>query len=178
MSDPNRIAEFSIKVVLPGVGRVSAMPLSDSVEPDLGYRGEGALSTAGKPFLGICLGLQMLFTRGHEDGIHQGLDLYPGDVVRFPAKPGLKVPHMGWNTLRGFTRPGCPPFRELPADPAVYFTHSYYAEPKDCSVVRRRRGRLLPTRSASPSGGTTIYDPLPPREEPAGGVADAKELGF
>src|SRR5207247_1721876 len=88
----------------------------------------------GKPFLGICLGLQMLFTRGHEDGVFAGLDLIPGEVVRFPRQPGLKVPHMGWNTLR-LTKPGCPLFADLPADPAVYFVHSYYAAPADPAVT-------------------------------------------
>lgn len=130
-SDANRIAEFP-KVVLPGVGA-----FRDAIVrfrgTDLGAVVKNHIDS-GKPFLGICLGLQMLFTRGHEDGVHTGLDFYPGDVVRFPPRPGLKVPHMGWNTLR-FTRPGCPLFRDLPDDPAVYFTHSYYAEPADKSFV-------------------------------------------
>ena len=130
-SDPNRIAE-SPKVVLPGVGA-----FQDAIAR---FRGTELGSVvkkhidSGRPFLGICLGLQMLFTRGHEDGVHPGLDIYAGDVVRFPSVPGLKVPHMGWNTLR-FTRPGCPLFRNLPEDPAVYFTHSYYAEPADKELI-------------------------------------------
>ena len=130
-ADATRVAE-SPKVVLPGVGA-----FQDAIVrfrgTDLGKAVLGHLD-AGRPFLGICLGLQMLFTRSFEDGVHPGLDLYPGDVVRFPARPGLKVPHMGWNRLR-FSRPECPLFRNLPADPAVYFTHSYYAEPADRSFV-------------------------------------------
>ena len=69
----------------------------------------------GKPFLGICLGLQLLFTRSHEDGEHAGLDLFPGEVVRFPHVPGLKVPHMGWNPLR-LTQPA-PAVRRPAAGP-------------------------------------------------------------
>jgi glutamine amidotransferase len=76
----------------------------------------------------------MLFTRGHEDGLHAGLDLVPGEVVGFTPQPGLKVPHMGWNTLT-LTRPGCPLFAGLPLDPAFYFVHGYYAAPLDASTV-------------------------------------------
>jgi glutamine amidotransferase len=76
----------------------------------------------------------MLFTRDHEDGVHEGLGLFAGDVVCFPATPGLKVPHMGWNTL-AFREPRCPLFAGLPADAAVYFVHSYYPVPGDPSCV-------------------------------------------
>jgi glutamine amidotransferase len=76
----------------------------------------------------------MLFTRDHEDGVHAGLDLFGGDVVRFLARPGLKVPHMGWNTL-ALTQPKCPLFAGLPAHPAVYFVHSYFAVPNDGAIT-------------------------------------------
>jgi glutamine amidotransferase len=130
-SDPKRVAAAG-RVVLPGVGA-----LQDAIAQ---VRSSGLADVilkhidAEKPFLGICLGLQMLFTRGHEDGVHECLDLFPGEVVRFPSIPGLKVPHMGWNTLR-LTRPDCPLFRGLPPDPAVYFVHSYYAQPTDRGIV-------------------------------------------
>src|SRR5262249_30937359 len=88
---------------------------------------------SGKPFLGICLGLQLLFTTSHEDGVHSGLDLFPGEVVRFPSAPGLKVPHMGWNRLR--VRRQAPLLADLPPEPAVYFVHSYYVVPKDPGLV-------------------------------------------
>jgi len=130
-ADPTRIAEAP-KVVLPGVGA-----FQDAIVRFRGTDlGKVILShiDSGRPFLGICLGLQMLFTKSHEDGVHPGLDKYPGDVVRFQTTPGLKVPHMGWNTLR-FTRPGCPLFRDLPPDPAVYFVHSYYAAPVDAALT-------------------------------------------
>src|SRR6266446_1272878 len=96
-SDPNRIAEAQ-KVVLPGVGafRDAIARLRDTglVPPLVEH------VRSGKPFLGICLGLQLLFTTSYEDGEYPGLDLVPGEVIRFAEQPGLKVPHMGWNQLR------------------------------------------------------------------------------
>jgi glutamine amidotransferase len=123
--DANRIAEAA-KVVLPGVGAFQDA-IARLRETDLA----GVITThirSGRPFLGICLGMQMLFARSHEDGVHAGLDLFTGDVVRFPHVPGLKVPHMGWNSLK-LTKPSCPLFRGLPPEPAVYFVHGYYPQP-------------------------------------------------
>jgi glutamine amidotransferase len=128
--EPNRVAEAA-KVVLPGVGAFRdaiarlreaglVAPLTDHVR-------------AGKPFLGICLGLQLLFEKSYEDGEYTGLGLLPGEVVRFPELTGLKVPHMGWNQLR--FRKVCPLFRNLHDGAAVYFVHSYYAAPRDQAVV-------------------------------------------
>jgi glutamine amidotransferase len=130
-SDANRIAEAN-KLVLPGVGAFCDA-ISRLRETDLAAVITNHIKE-GRPFLGICLGMQMLFTRDHEDGLHEGLDLFAGDVVRFPSIPGLKVPHMGWNTLK-FTDPRCPLFADLPADPAVYFVHSYYPNPADRSCI-------------------------------------------
>jgi glutamine amidotransferase len=89
---------------------------------------------SGRPFLGICLGMQMLFNRSLEDGEHAGLELFAGDVVRFPHVPGLKVPHMGWNALKFGTNP-CPLFKGLTDGASVYFVHSYFAAPKDAGIV-------------------------------------------
>src|SRR5262249_24563860 len=83
--------------------------------------------------LGICLGLQLLFTKSYEDGEYRGLDLIPGEVVRFPDVPGLKVPHMGWNQLH--KRQPAPLLRDVPEGAAVYFVHSYYVVPRDDSVI-------------------------------------------
>ena len=88
---------------------------------------------AGKPFLGICLGLQLLFTKSYEDGEHEGLGVFEGDVVRFSSVPGLKIPHMGWNQLR-VCRPA-PALADLPEGAAVYFVHSYYVRPADPAIV-------------------------------------------
>ena len=128
--DADRVTAAA-KVVLPGVGafRDAIARLRDAglVAPLLDH------IRAGKPFLGICLGLQLLFSKSFEDGEHTGLDVMAGEVVRFPNEPGLKVPHMGWNRLR-LTRP-CPLWRDLPPEPAVYFVHSYYGVPRDPSVI-------------------------------------------
>lgn len=130
-ADPNRLEEAG-KLVLPGVGafrdaiaRLRETHLDEAITRHI---------RRGKPFLGICLGLQLLFTRSHEDGIHAGLNVLEGEVVRFPNRPGLKVPHMGWNTLQ-LTRPACPLWAGLPADPAVYFVHSYYAVPTNANLI-------------------------------------------
>ena len=88
---------------------------------------------SGRPFLGICLGLQLLFTKSYEDGDHLGLDLIPGEVIRFGDHPGLKVPHMGWNQIR--IRRRAPTLEGLSDDSYVYFVHSYYVVPKDEQVI-------------------------------------------
>src|SRR5262245_23860856 len=128
--DPNRLHEAD-KLVLPGVGAcrdaIAKLREADLVSPIVRH------VRAGRPFLGICLGLQLLFTKNYEDGEHDGLDLFGGKVVRFANVPGLKVPHMGWNQLR-VARPA-PLLRDLPAEPAVYFVHSYYVVPDDPKIV-------------------------------------------
>jgi glutamine amidotransferase len=130
-SDPGRVADAA-KLVVPGVGAFRDA-IARLRETGLG-RAIGDHVRGGRPFLGICLGMQLLFTRSHEDGLYEGLGLFPGDVVRFPEKPGLKVPHMGWNTLR-LSKPNCPLFAGLPRDPAVYFVHSYFPAPADRGLV-------------------------------------------
>ncbi len=125
-ADPDRI-RAATRVVLPGVGAFAdAMAELRRTGMDQAFT-EAVQS--GKPCLGVCLGLQLLFTTSHEDGEHQGLDLIPGEVVRFEPRPGLKVPHMGWNTL-AIRRP-IPLFEGIDAEPSVYFVHSYYARAGD-----------------------------------------------
>ena len=117
----------SDKVVLPGVGafRDCITNLRDGgfVEPLLQH------VEAGKPLLGICVGMQMLFDESEEFGRHKGLGLIPGKVTRFPAGmeergERLKVPHMGWNTIQ-IQRPA-PIFKDTAEGSYVYFVHSYY----------------------------------------------------
>jgi glutamine amidotransferase len=136
-SDPATIAAAD-RLVLPGVGAFrDAIARLRETRLDRVIRGH---IDTGRPFLGICLGLQMLFDRSHEDGVHDGMGLFAGEVVRFPDPPQaadgtpLKVPHMGWNPLR-LRRPDCPLFAGLPENPAVYFVHGYYASPADPAVV-------------------------------------------
>jgi glutamine amidotransferase len=140
--DANRIAEAD-KVILPGVGAfcdaVARLHETGMVEPLVDH------IAAGKPFLGICLGLQLLFSKSYEDGEHTGLDLFAGEVVRFPDVPDLKVPHMGWNHLH-IRRPA-PFLRDVPDESAVYFVHSYYVVPKDTSVIATETDYPVPFTS-------------------------------
>lgn len=119
------------KLILPGVGAfrdaIGHLKEQNLVDPIREY------ITSDKPFLGVCLGLQLLFEKSYEDGEYEGLGVIPGEVVRFPALPGLKVPHMGWNRLE--VRGDQPLFRGIPAEAYVYFVHSYYVVPADESVV-------------------------------------------
>ena len=128
--DANVVAEAG-RVILPGVGA-----FCDAIARLREGQLDGPLVQhirSGKPFLGICLGLQLLFTRSFEDGEHYGLDIFPGDVIRFGQVPGLKVPHMGWNPLR--IRRRAPLLNGTPDGGHFYFVHSYYVAPRDPSIV-------------------------------------------
>ncbi len=129
-SDPAVIRKAS-KVVLPGVGAFEdaiaelrrhelIRPIHDAID-------------AGKPFLGICLGLQLLFETSYENGCHQGLGVLEGDVVRFDLPEDYSVPHMGWNQARIRRRP--PLLDHVEDGTYFYFVHSYYVVPRDDSVV-------------------------------------------
>ena len=121
-SDPEHVRRAS-RVILPGVGAF-ADAADELRRTGLGDAFREAVA-AGKPCLGVCLGLQLLFDASEEDGEHPGLGLLPGRVVRFRGAPGLKVPHMGWNTLR--VRRPAPLLRGVGESPSVYFVHSYHA---------------------------------------------------
>jgi glutamine amidotransferase len=109
---------------------------------------------ADRPYLGICLGYQILFEASEEAGHTAGLGLLPGRVVRFPDSPGCKVPHMGWNSAQPVA-PEDPLWQGLGDEPYFYFVHSFYPVPADPSLVAARtrygiefasavrRGRLL-----------------------------------
>ncbi len=116
-------------LVLPGVGAfgdginaLRALGLEESLVAAL---------RAGVPFLGICLGLQLLFEASEELGEHRGLGLLAGRVRRFP--PGLRVPHMGWNQIQQ-TR-AIPLWQGIPDGSYAYFVHSFYVAPTDASVI-------------------------------------------
>jgi glutamine amidotransferase len=117
-------------VVLPGVGAFRDC-IRNLTDADL----TGAIIASvrkGKPFLGICLGLQVLFSESEEFGLCRGLDLFRGRVVRFP-EGGLKVPHMGWNTVKIERRP--PAFDGIPDESYFYFVHSFYVAPEESGIV-------------------------------------------
>lgn len=128
--DPDRVRRAE-KVILPGVGAF-ADAIAELRRTGLGDAFCDAVR-AGTPCLGVCLGLQLLFDLSEEDGQHAGLGLIAGRVVRFRDAPGLKIPHMGWNTLR--VRRPAPLLAGLEPSPSVYFVHSYHAQPQDPSVV-------------------------------------------
>ncbi|MEN1680686.1 MAG: imidazole glycerol phosphate synthase subunit HisH [Planctomycetota bacterium] len=122
-SDPAEVASAE-RLVLPGVGafRDAAAELDRRglVEPIKQH------IEAGKPFLGICLGLQLLFETSYEDGEHQGLGVLPGRCVRFDVPSELKVPHMGWNQV-AIQQPS-PLLEGIAEGEHFYFVHSYYVE--------------------------------------------------
>ena len=129
-NDPAQVAAAA-KVVLPGVGAfedaIAELRRLDLVKP------VRAAIDSGKPFLGICLGLQLLFDVSYENGRHEGLGIVPGEVVRFDLPKGYTVPHMGWNQL-AIRRPA-PVLGGLAEGTYVYFVHSYYVAPKDPQVI-------------------------------------------
>ncbi|WZO96408.1 imidazole glycerol phosphate synthase subunit HisH [Isosphaeraceae bacterium EP7] len=123
-ADPD-VVRTAARVILPGVGAF-ADAIAELRRTGLAEAFTEAV-TRGVPCMGVCLGLQLLFDGSDEDGDHKGLGLIPGRIVRFASQPGLKIPHMGWNTL-DLARP-TPLFDGLGAAPSVYFVHSYYARP-------------------------------------------------
>jgi len=127
---PQMIAQADA-VVLPGVGsydpamlhlqqRNLIIPIQDFVK-------------SGKPFLGICLGLQILFDSS-EEGKQKGLGIIKGKVKRFQSQPNLTIPHMGWNNL-DLVNVSHPLWQNLPPSPFVYFVHSYFVSPDDSQVI-------------------------------------------
>ncbi len=130
ITDSPQVIADADAVVIPGDG---------SFDPAIGHLKERGLVepiknaiAQGKPFLGICLGLQVLFDES-EEGVEKGLGIIPGTVRLFQPEPNLTIPHMGWNHLE-FTQPEHPLWQNLPSDPMVYFVHSYYVDPVDPMV--------------------------------------------
>jgi len=134
-ADPRVVLEAD-KIVLPGVGAfrdcMHNLEQAGFVEPIL------KVISDGRPFLGICVGMQLLFSDSVEFGLYKGLDLIPGHVLRFPegmreGDEDLKVPHMGWNQLNFKHKPAV--FEDIDEGTNVYFVHSYYVKPDDDAVI-------------------------------------------
>jgi glutamine amidotransferase len=127
-SNPQDI-HAATKLILPGVGAfgdaMRNLRQLELLEPF------AAKVTSGTPALGICLGMHLLFTESEEFGVHRGLDLLPGRVVKLPAH--LRVPHMGWNQLHPKQPNGLT--KGIAESSFVYFVHSYYVEPKSAEIV-------------------------------------------
>jgi glutamine amidotransferase len=128
--DPNQVAEAE-KIVLPGVGAfgdaMHELQRCKLIEPTLDAIAQD------KPFLGICLGLQLLFDVSYEGQECRGLGVLPGEVVRFSLPRKYKVPHMGWNQARIVQR--APILDGIDDGTYFYFVHSYYVVPRDENVV-------------------------------------------
>ncbi|MGN1156604.1 MAG: imidazole glycerol phosphate synthase subunit HisH [Agathobacter sp.] len=120
------------KVILPGVGsfgdamsNIRRLGLEDVIKE---------VAAKGTPFLGICLGLQLLFESSDETPGVKGLGILKGRIVRIPDKEGLKIPHVGWNSLKLQNEGRL--FEGLPKEPYVYFVHSYYLKAEDEQIVK------------------------------------------
>ena len=119
------------RVILPGVGA-----FGDAMEKLHQYELVDTIRQAGgsrKPFLGVCVGLQVFFESREESPGVEGLSVLPGKILRIPDHPGLKIPHMGWNSLS--VTPGARLFRGIENGAYVYFVHSYYCKADDESIV-------------------------------------------
>lgn len=131
ISDRPEAIERATKLVLPGVGAfgdaMAELRRQEMISPLRSYL------AAGRTFLGICLGLQLLFETSEEDGPHDGLGVWPGRVVKFRVPPEFKVPHMGWNQLQ--RRRDSPLLAGMVEEAHVYFVHSYYALPDDEGLI-------------------------------------------
>ncbi len=131
ISKDKKVLQDSEALVLPGVGAFGAAMAQLNGYQDVIHQH----IQAGKPFLGICLGLQVLFTSSQESPGVKGLDVFPGEVIRFPSvirDRGLKIPHMGWNNLR--IKQECPILKGVSSD-FMYFVHSFYVKPEQGEIV-------------------------------------------
>ena len=128
------ILKKSDGAILPGVGSfadaMDCMKASGLTEPVIEF------ANSGKPFLGICLGLQLLFEASEESPGAKGLGILKGKITKIPAGEGLKIPHMGWNDLTIASRTGI--FAGIEGSPYVYFVHSYYLTADDPAIVSSR----------------------------------------
>ncbi len=133
-SDP-AVIDAAPGVILPGVGAFgdAMTELTKRGIADVARARGVEASERGRPFLGVCVGMQILVDEGEEDPGVSGLGVVPGNCPRLSGGDGLKIPHMGWNCLR--TNPQCPLFQGIPDEPWVYFVHSYHVAPEDESCV-------------------------------------------
>jgi glutamine amidotransferase len=139
VSDDPKAVSGADKLIVPGVGAfkdaMRELRARRLIEPI------NKFVKSGKPFLGLCLGLQLIFSESEEGGRNKGLGFIKGRVLRFPRRPltlsegegALKIPHMGWNRLRSEGK--CPLLKGIPDGSYMYFVHSYYAEPDDDGCV-------------------------------------------
>ena len=165
--DPDRIARADL-IVLPGVGAFAACMNALAARQGVIEAMTSAVKGRGVPFLGICVGMQLLATRGLEFGETPGLGWIEGDVKRIePAGPQFKAPHMGWNTLEG--RLPSAMFEGLPAGSHMYFTHSYAIFPEnegDVAAYTDHGGRFAAAVMRGNVAGVQFH---PEKSQGAGG---------
>lgn len=159
--DPGQIADASA-VVLPGVGAFSVC--MDNLEKYGLIDPIHSFIEGGRPFLGICLGLQLLFEESIEFGSRKGLGILKGKVVRFP-KSDLKIPHMGWNDIK--VAKGSPNLEGVESGTYFYFVHSFYVEPAE-DVVVATTGYGLEFVSAVEKGNIFAMQFHPEKSQDAG----------
>jgi glutamine amidotransferase len=146
-SDPDKASQAE-RLVLPGVGAFGDcmaklkeakldQPVLDHIKKE-------------KPFLGICVGMQMLFSTSYENGTHAGLNIFPGEVVRFAQVDGYKVPHMGWNQANARNHGDF--WNDLPQPAWFYFVHSYRCVPGDSALIAMETDYIQPFCSAIQQG--------------------------
>ena len=145
VSDPARLSEAEA-VVLPGVGDFG--DCARNIKSRGLWEPLGDWLQSGQPFLGICVGYQLLFDASEESPGEPGFGFFPGQVKKFRA-PELKVPQIGWNSLQ-FTQPAHPLWRSLPPEPYVFFVHSYYpaSERKDVVIAETTYGETFASGAA------------------------------
>lgn len=170
--DPGVLAKADA-AVLPGVGSfgdaMHSLRASGMEEPVRAFAGSG------RPFLGICLGLQLLFEESEESPGVRGIGILKGKIRRIPAAPGLKIPHVGWNSLS--LRSGEGLFRGIGPDPYVYFVHSYYlrAENRDIVTATASYGVEI---DAAVRSGNLFATQFHPEKSGNAGLAMLKNFAF
>jgi glutamine amidotransferase len=171
-SDVSEIAQAE-RLVLPGVGAfrdaIAAIRRADLTNVIRDHILED------RPFLGICLGLQMLFDVSFEDGQHEGLGVIPGVVQRFQLPPEFKIPHMGWNQLDVTYQPNHGLLQNLGSAPWFYFVHSYHVVPSDRSWIAAETDYGVPFVSAV-ARGNVMATQFHPEKSQANGMALLKNF--
>ena len=170
-SSPQDILQAD-KVVLPGVGAfrdaIAELKNRDLVDPIR------EVIAANKPFLGICLGLQLLFDRSYEGGEYEGLGIIPGEVKKFELPPEYKVPHMGWN--EAIIKQPAPVLKGIEPGTHFYFVHSYYAAPESPDVVAIESEYHVPFCAMIWNGANLFATQFHPEKSQENGLAILKNF--
>jgi glutamine amidotransferase len=158
-ADPETVRRAE-RIVLPGVGAFADCMAGLSGIPGMIEAMEERVRLQGRPFLGICVGMQLLACEGHEHGVHRGLGWIEGEVVRLaPGDAALKVPQTGWNEITP-TRPEHPLLAGIAAGDHAYFVHSFHLRPRDRAVALAETdygGPVLAALAAGTIAGTQFH---------------------